>query len=342
MTSKILFIVFVTCVISVFCDRPDHGEKDFNKIVGVSYASGWFPEDPVNIADLNTEFDDYNSYLPVIGRRLELYYSTNKDSEGENFDISSICIDAFFNYKDSTFSFNPVNDYPYYSYYLLPRVNTGFNELGPFGFNTDSLTERGIWIFLYANDSLGNYNVQYAYTCPSDWGHWDSQRRIFGPLEAKVFNTASDDYYPAINKEQDKFYFSSNRENDYDIYRVDISSDSIIDWLDNGKDIPEICENLSSPYDDKCPYINGNLMVYASDSRSGYGGYDLWYSVFENGEWSVPNNFGPRINTRYDEYRPAIESFPDSENDLMIFSSDRPGGKGGFDLYYAGISKMIE
>jgi hypothetical protein len=26
-------------------------------------------------------------------------------------------------------------------------------------------------------------------------------------------------------------------------------------------------------------------------------------------------------------------------NDLMIFSSNRPGGKGGFDLYYAGIPR---
>ena len=82
-------------------------------------------------------------------------------------------------------------------------------------------------------------------------------------------------------------------------------------------------------------------MVFASNRNNGYGGYDLWYSVYSGSGWGGPVNFGPEINTEYDEYRPAIEEFSDSKNDLMIFSSNRPGGKGGFDLYYAGIAKMI-
>ena len=28
------------------------------------------------------------------------------------------------------------------------------------------------------------------------------------------------------------------------------------------------------------------------------------------------------------------------ENDLMVFSSNRPGGLGGYDLYYVGIDKI--
>jgi hypothetical protein len=341
MKSKILVIVTISCIISVTCEKQENGLEDFDRYEIANWSAGWFPEDPVNIRKLNTQFDDYNSYLPVIGRRLDLYYSTNKDTEGDNFDISATCIDAFFNYEDSIFYFSP-RDYPYYSYYLLPKINTGYNELGPFGFYTDSLPNQGQWIFLYAGDSLGNYDIRFVYTDPSDWGHWDSRRKIFGPFEAIVFNSASDDLYPTINKEHNKFYFSSNRDHDYNIYEISISGDSIIEWLVSGQDEPEVCENLSSPYDDKCPYINGNLMVFASDSRSGYGGFDLWYSVYENGQWSDPYNFGPRINTEFDEYRPAFELFPDSNNDLMIFSSNRPGGEGGFDLYYVGISKMIE
>ena len=86
----------------------------------------------------------------------------------------------------------------------------------------------------------------------------------------------------------------------------------------------------------------GNLMVFVSNNSSGFGGYDLWYSMFENGIWNEPQNFGSEINTEFDEYRPVIEYFPESNNDLMIFSSNRPGGKGGFDLYYTGIKKMIK
>ena len=43
----------------------------------------------------------------------------------------------------------------------------------------------------------------------------------------------------------------------------------------------------------------------------------------------------------FDEYRPIIR--PQEwgfTNDLMIFSSNRPEGLGGFDLYYVGIDKL--
>ena len=54
-------------------------------------------------------------------------------------------------------------------------------------------------------------------------------------------------------------------------------------------------------FDDKCPFIFNDFMVFASNRQGGYGGYDLYYSIWNNGKWSLPLNFGNRINTRYDE-----------------------------------------
>ena len=68
-------------------------------------------------------------------------------------------------------------------------------------------------------------------------------------------------------------------------------------------------------------------MVFTSNRPGGFGGYDLYYSVFKNGKWSSPVNFGPRINTASDEYRPLIGYHPDFTNIYMIFSSDRPEEK---------------
>ena len=67
------------------------------------------------------------------------------------------------------------------------------------------------------------------------------------------------------------------------------------------------------------------------------GGYDLYYSIFRKGKWSTPVNFGPVINTSSDEYRPVIGYHPDFSNQFLIFSSNKPGGKGGFDLYFTGV-----
>jgi hypothetical protein len=97
---------------------------------------------------------------------------------------------------------------------------------------------------------------------------------------------------------------------------------------------------VNSGANDRCPYINGNLMVFTSDRQGGYGGYDLYYSKFNGTAWSEPVNFGTAINTQYDEFRPVSVQVFDFENDLMIFSSNRPGGQGGYDLYYVGIDKI--
>ena len=58
---------------------------------------------------------------------------------------------------------------------------------------------------------------------------------------------------------------------------------------------------------------------------------------FKNGKWNSPVNFGPDVNTQYNETCPAIGYDRTFYNVYMIFSSDRPGGKGGYDLYFKGI-----
>jgi hypothetical protein len=302
----------------------------------------WFPETPVAIADLNTEYDDYNSNINHIGKRIDFYYSTNKASKGGNFDISGREIGAGVNLDNNKFYFDVSNAEPSYAFHLLPKINTRFDEYGPFSFYSDStVNSHTWWYFLYANNETGNFDIRFAYTDCGDWGHYDSQKQIFGPFEANVLNSGADDFYPTVNTDFSKMYFSSNRGINFDIYEIDMDFDNIVEWLKDGNNSWHKNTILSGPGDDKCPYIKGNLMVFASNDNSGFGGYDLWFSVYKNGKWCSPVNFGSRINTKYDEYRPVVEYFPDSDNDLMIFSSNRPGGKGGFDLYYAGILKMI-
>ena len=57
-----------------------------------------------------------------------------------------------------------------------------------------------------------------------------------------------------------------------------------------------------------------------------------------NGAWSSPVNLGPDVNSAADEFRPRLWIHNDFTNDLLMFSSDRDGGKGGFDLYFIGYT----
>ncbi|RME89765.1 MAG: hypothetical protein D6767_07935, partial [Candidatus Hydrogenedentota bacterium] len=56
---------------------------------------------------------------------------------------------------------------------------------------------------------------------------------------------------------------------------------------------------------------------------------DLWKTRFRRGLWTVPTKFPTPINTKYSELTPSLS--PDGR--YLYFASDRPGGKGGFDIY---------
>jgi hypothetical protein len=80
-------------------------------------------------------------------------------------------------------------------------------------------------------------------------------------------------------------------------------------------------------------------MLLVSNRDGGKGGFDIWKSTYGNGTWSAPVNLGDSVNTTSDEYRPVLFDINDFENRMMVFSSNRPGGKGGFDIYYKGVEK---
>jgi hypothetical protein len=233
------------------------------------------------------------------------------------------------------FSIPTNNSYNSYQTKLIELINTRYDELGPFSFDTN-----GWNYFFYANNESGDFDIKFVHTPSLDWGTYEGQQRLFGPSSVLIANSVFDDLYPTINQDKSKLFFCSNREDEsFDIYSIDLNADALLhDYLTSTNTVQISKEVvLSGNSNDKCPSINGNLMVFASDREGGYGGYDLYYSQFVNNQWSTPVNFGEKINSSSDEYRPITFPFF-NYSDLMIFSSNRPGGKGGFDLYSVKIN----
>lgn len=324
MKTKKIFLLFLLSIVVLFtsCDLDDDFEK------------GVFPSAPVNFEAVNSVYDDYNSASPY-----ELYYeflfvfSSNRNSQGENFDLVSYI--AYYHYNTSSNQFYMDVYEGSYGLYdtALAQINTEFNEYGPSIIYAPDYVTR---LFFYASDKSGDLDIYYLKNEISD-DAWEN------PVLLDKINSSFNEAYPAFNQEISELYFCSDSSGDFDIYNVGISSSSsLISWIES--DIaPSWNPNdvLNSNADDKCPYINGDLMVFTSNRDGGYGGYDLYYSVYDNNAWSTPVNFGPEINSEFDEYRPITMYAYNYKNDLMIFSSNRAGGKGGFDLYYVGIPKMI-
>jgi outer membrane protein OmpA-like peptidoglycan-associated protein/tetratricopeptide (TPR) repeat protein len=71
------------------------------------------------------------------------------------------------------------------------------------------------------------------------------------------------------------------------------------------------------------------LWFTACNRRDGQGMCDLYYSIWEDGGWTKPRNAGSPINSRFSEKHPAISA----DGRKLYFTSNRPGGKGSYDLW---------
>ncbi len=77
---------------------------------------------------------------------------------------------------------------------------------------------------------------------------------------------------------------------------------------------------------------DGMTIYFASSRPGGYGGMDIWVTTMTaEGEFSIPENLGPEINTPGDDAAPFIHS----DGRTLYFASNGRVGMGGYDLYYA-------
>ena len=76
---------------------------------------------------------------------------------------------------------------------------------------------------------------------------------------------------------------------------------------------------------------NNNTILFSSKRKGGFGGYDIYVTSLQDGNWSKPKNLGSSINTRYNEISPCITN--DGLN--LFFSSDQVESIGGYDVFYS-------
>jgi outer membrane protein OmpA-like peptidoglycan-associated protein len=88
--------------------------------------------------------------------------------------------------------------------------------------------------------------------------------------------------------------------------------------------------NVTTP----CLSPDGKRLFFASDKPGGFGGSDLYYSLWKGDRWDDPVNLGPVINTKGNESYPFV-----NQSGELLFSSDGiPGGHGGKDIYFSEFS----
>jgi tetratricopeptide (TPR) repeat protein len=77
-------------------------------------------------------------------------------------------------------------------------------------------------------------------------------------------------------------------------------------------------------------FYNDTLILFASKRPGGFGGLDIYKTVYRNGRWTNPENLGADVNTPYDETTPFLSK----DGRTLYFSSDYTERSiGGLDVF---------
>ncbi len=153
-------------------------------------------------------------------------------------------------------------------------------------------------------------------------GKWQKAFNVGPPL-----NTPTHDAVVSLTGDGNEMVIYRTNENLYggDLY---ISSNYAGSWTNPVK----LTENINSAYQEASASISpdGKLMYISSNRPGGLGGKDI-YRVrrLPDGQWSIPENLGPSINTPYDEDAPFIQA----DGITLYFSSNGLNTMGGYDIF---------
>jgi len=249
---------------------------------------------------------------------------------------------------------NPIYDWtgaPYLNFFFAktdsasPIYNPSYAEAESFSKNLNDEYHDGTAVF----NSTGN--VIYFTRTEKERTEKDEDDIITNRLKIYTSNFLDDKWskpelltlnnetysigHPALSSNDTLLYFVSDMPGGFggtDLY--------VSEWINEEWGEPKNLGALvNTPENEMFPYVHSDGTLYfASAGHLGYGGLDVFSSKQEeNGVWTEPANMMAPMNSSYDDF--GITYVPGMN--VGLFSSNRPGGAGGDDVYaFEGMIKI--
>ncbi|HYC86615.1 MAG TPA: tetratricopeptide repeat protein, partial [Chryseosolibacter sp.] len=259
----------------------------------------------------NSKYSDYMPAADPTGRRL---YFTSKRVGGisqESADASEGEEDLYLVERDGE---------TWAEAQLLPAPINSTNHEGAACFSADG--QLMIYTGCGRDGGIGNCDL-YISTLEGD--HWSNPVNM-----GNVVNSKDWDSQPTISFDGARIIFASNRPGGYgseDLYMIE--RNIFGEW----GPAMNLGGMINTPFSDISPFLShdGKTLYFASYGHPGFGGYDLFRSVYENGKWSAPDNLRQPLNTPGDDRYFTIGG----SGEIGFFASDRDAGQ--LDLYQVEI-----
>ncbi|GAB4236953.1 MAG: OmpA family protein [Ekhidna sp.] len=235
--------------------------------------------EPTPIAALNSVSGDYMPQVNPTGNRL--YFTSVRKGGFDNTESGKP------NDYGEDIYYSKLNGSQWSTPELLPApINSMANDFGS-AFTGDGQTM--VFVRCDAPDGLGSCDLYITQLTGDKWST---------PVNmGNVVNTDDWESQPTINADGNKIIFTSTRPGGYggsDLYMIEKNHLGL--W-----GIPQNMGSIvNTPFSENSPFLaaDGKTLYYSSSGHPGLGGADIFYTVYEEGRWSIPENLGSPINSK--------------------------------------------
>lgn len=279
------------------------------------------------------EFKSNPDYLSDLKSQSKLFDIAASDVSSDKSDFGAVLANDntiyFTSARNTSRRVNGWNEEPYFDIYKatynangtiseateVDNINTKWHD-GPAAISADGNT------IYFGSESFNEkefekdkakrlkYGRIYLYKATKEGDKWSNKKSLpFNSTEYSVRN-------PSISKDGKTLYFSSDMPGGLggeDIWKVSVDGDSY--------GTPEnLGSNVNTEGNESFPFIaNNNVLYFASDSREGFGGFDIFKIDLNKSQEAT--NIGEPVNTEKDDF-----SFTyNQDKKVAFFSSNRAG-----------------
>ena len=202
--------------------------------------------------------------------------------------------------------------------------------VSPIGVNTDG-DDFSSGITLRANEmyfTADKSGEQTIYHAKLKNGKWEIVEKVDNDVNSGDQNGSA-----TLTPDGQYMVFASYEHNVDGIGRTDLYSARKVNgsWTD----VQNLGIAVNSKYWDSQPTLtsDGRTLYFVSDRPASSGGTNIFYSERTREGWSQAKEL-TSVNTDADEMSPFIAA----DNKTFTYSSNKSGGQGGFDIYFAKIN----
>ncbi len=168
-------------------------------------------------------------------------------------------------------------------------------------------------------------NCKFAINALKDSVDFDPERL------PDLVNSSDDEYWPSLSIDNSRLVFTRLIRQQGRLPQEDFYfSESTDNAWGPARPMTEI--NTPDNEGAQCLSADGTVLFFTACNRhSGEGSCDIFYSVLSGDNWTTPESTGTPVNTNNWEAHPSLSS----DGRFLYFSSNRPGGMGGKDIWRA-------